>query len=253
MQFKTKNAVVIAAGSVLAVSFFANVNADYVLKYKRHTDQYTVSGKTVPASDATPVTTLAKDRCRIDQNADTAIIVRLDKNVVYYVNNKKKQYSEISLDAINKVFDTASTAKDQPASQQEMPAMMAGMMKMMKMEATVTPGAQQKKIGAWNCTQYTVAQTIMMSTSNSEIWATSDIKIDPEFYAKFLSAPMFKMQGSEKIIAEMKKIKGVPVQINSTATVMNSEIKSSEELLDVSETNAAADLFEIPKGYKKVK
>ena len=253
MQFKTKNAVVIAAGSVLAVSFFANVNADYVLKYKRHTDQYTVSGKTVPASDATPVTTLAKDRCRIDQNADTAIIVRLDKNVVYYVNNKKKQYSEISLDAINKALDTAVSAKDQPSSQQEMPAMMAGMMKMMKMEATVTPGTQRKKIGAWDCAQYTVAQTIMMSTSNSEIWATSDIKIDPEFYAKFLSAPMFKMQGSEKIIAEMKKIKGVPVQITSTASVMNTEIKSSEELLDVSETTAAADLFEIPKGYKKIK
>jgi len=34
---------------------------------------------------------------------------------------------------------------------------------------------------------------------------------------------------------------------------MNTEIKSSEELLDVSETNAAADLFEIPKGYKKIK
>ena len=91
------------------------------------------------------MTTLAKDRCRIDQNADTAIIVRLDKNVVYYVNNKKKQYSEISLDAINKALDTAVSAKDQPSSQQEMPAMMAGMMKMMKMEATVTPGTQRKK------------------------------------------------------------------------------------------------------------
>jgi len=129
--------------------------------------------------------------------------------------------------------------------------MMAGMMKMMKMEATVTPTAQQKKIGAWNCTQYTVAQTIMMSTSNSEIWATTDVKIDPEFYAKFLSAPMFKMQGSEKIIAEMKKIKGVPVQITSTASVMNTEIKSSEELLDVSETNAAADLLKFPKVIKR--
>ena len=253
MPFTVKNAVAVAAASVLAFSFFANVNADYVLKYKRHTDQYTINGKTVPATDATPVTTLAKDRCRIDQNADTAIIVRLDKNVVYYVNNKKKQYSEISLDAINKAFDTSASAKNQPSSQQEMPAMMAGMMKMMKMEATVTPTTQQKKIGNWNCTEYTVAQTIMMSTSNSEIWATTDVKIDPEFYAKFLSAPMFKMQGSEKIIAEMKKIKGVPVQITSTASVMKTEIKSSEELLDVSETTAAADLFEIPKGFKKVK
>jgi len=30
MPFKAKNAVAIAAGSILAVSFFADVNADYV-------------------------------------------------------------------------------------------------------------------------------------------------------------------------------------------------------------------------------
>jgi hypothetical protein len=254
MRIQAKSLVAVAIVSVLTAAFFTAASADYVLKYKRHVDEYTMNGKKVPATDAAPVTTLAKDKCRIDQNADTAIIIRLDKNMVYYLNNVKKQYSEVSLDAINKALDTSMAAKDKPSGKdKEMPAIMAGMMKMIKMEATVTPGTEQKKIGKWDCSHYTMAMTIMMSTTNSDIWSTGDIKIDPEFYAKFLSAPMFRMQGSEKLIAEMKKIKGVPVLMTSTSQVMKAEIHSSEELTDVSETAASPDLFEIPKGYKKVK
>jgi hypothetical protein len=58
--------------------------------------------------------------------------------------------------------------------------------------------------------------------------------------------------GFEKILDEMKKVKGVVVRNVTTATVMETAVKSTEELLEIAEKPAPAGIFDLPKDYKKI-
>ena len=64
---------------------------------------------------------------------------------------------------------------------------------------------------------------------------------------------MASMPGFEKILAEMKKIKGVVVFQTTVAKVMGQEMKSTTELLECSEKAAPAGHYDLPAGYKKAK
>jgi hypothetical protein len=241
-----------AVGAAIAL-MTTIATADTCLKFKMHTDGYTIMSKEIPASDGITTTWLSGNAARIDNGSDTTILVHLDKNMVYFLDNKHKNYSEISLDAITK--STQAAAGQSGASGEEqagMAAMMQGMMGMMKITATVTPTAEKKKIGSWNCDKYALTQTMGMGgTTTSELWASQEIKVDPEFYAKFSNFAFVKFTGYAEALQEYKKIKGVPVLIASSSEVMNTAIKSTQELQEAKEASAPAGSFEIPKGYKK--
>ena len=92
---------------------------------------------------------------------------------------------------------------------------------------------------------------IMGTTSTSEIWATEDIKINYDLYMTLALSIMPKTPGLDKMVEEMKKIKGLTVLNTSSTSVMGSEVKSIQELLEVSEKSAPAGTYVVPSGYKK--
>jgi len=94
---------------------------------------------------------------------------------------------------------------------------------------------------------------MMGAETKSESWATQDIKID---YAKAFTAAnamMASMPGFEKVIQEMRKVKGIVVYQTATTKMMGSETTSTTELVEAGEKAAPAGTYEIPAGYKKVK
>jgi hypothetical protein len=84
------------------------------------------------------------------------------------------------------------------------------------------------------------------------LWASQEIKVDPEFYAKFSNFAFVKFAGFKEALQEYKKIKGVPVLITSSADVMGASVKTTQTLQEAKEATAPAGSFEIPKGFKKV-
>jgi hypothetical protein len=94
----------------------------------------------------------------------------------------------------------------------------------------------------------------MMGKMKSETWATEDLKFDYTTAFAMTNAMMASMPGFDKILAEMKKIKGVVVQQTATMNVMGgAEVKSTTELLEAGEKSAPAGHYDLPAGYKKVK
>jgi len=164
-----------------------------------------------PASDATPVTTLAKDRCRIDQtptlpsswgSTRTSCITSTTKrsNIRKFPSTPLTRRSTLRIGQKISLLHNRNARHDGGDDEDD------------------ENGGHGNAYGAAEENRRLELHPVYGSANHHDehvefrIWATTDVKIDPEFYAKFLSAPMFKMQGSEKIIAEMKKIKGVPVQ-----------------------------------------
>jgi hypothetical protein len=228
------------------------VRADVYIKQKNHTDETKIMGQTQPAKDEVIVTWMGKGRARLDQGEDTSIIVRLDKNVMYMINHDEMKYSEIPFDETSDILTAAISSSDLSEEEQaQAQKMMKGFGQMMQPKVSVEETGETQKIKNWKCKKYIMTMKMMGTTSTSEIWATEDIKINYDLYTTLSLAMMPKTLGLDKMMEEMKKIKGLTVLSTGTTTMMGTKVKSTQELLEASEKPAPAGTYEVPEGYKK--
>jgi hypothetical protein len=94
----------------------------------------------------------------------------------------------------------------------------------------------------------------MGEVSKTEMW-TADIAlpapaVDARASLALLSNPM--MKGAEKMMAEMKKIKGLPLAETSTVKILTKTVTTSREATEVKKGPIAPSAFAVPAGYKKV-
>ena len=234
----------------------AQARADVYMKNKTHTDAFTIMGQSQPAKDEIMVFWMGDNKARTDQEgANTSMIFQADKKMLYMVDHNKKQYSEMPLD-FGKMFDAAADEAGGDEEDKAQAKAMAGMMKglMGGMSAKVTDTGETKRIGSWNARRYTLEIDMGgMGKTTGDAWATEDLKVDYAMAFTMANGMMASMPGFEKILAEMKKIKGVVVFQTTVAKVMGQEMKSTTELLECSEKAAPAGQYDLPAGYKKVK
>lgn len=251
---RVKRIVQLSVAGGLLIPVLAS--ADMCLKQKHHQDAFTMMGKTQPAKDYVGTMWVTTDKARNDMD-DKSTIVRLDKNVMIILDHTKKKYMEIPL---NFAEAAAKQAEKEGASEEELaklPEAMRSLMKgAMKMNVSVTETNETKTINRWSCRKYIQKIEGMMS-SESEIWASQDVKLDAKLLAKFSAAFMAMNPGLKEALADlqkqMEKIKGVAVLTNTSSTIMKTPMKSSVELIEVKEGTAPAGIFEVPADYKKEK
>jgi hypothetical protein len=190
-----------------------------------------------------------------------ATIFRLDKEIIYTIDNTRKEYSEMTFSEMEAMAKKASGEMDaqmaemkkqlaeMPAEQREaMEKMMGGMMKGGSEEAKldVTKTGETKTISGYKCIKYLIKEN---DKEFGTLWTTTAV---PDFSAmqndfKAFSqrmASLTTMRGSQ-MAAAMKKIEGFPIQTviaGMTMTVTKFEKRS-----------IAAGEFDVPSGYKKVK
>jgi hypothetical protein len=236
---------------VLAVGV-PQARADVFLKQKVHTDAMQVMGQSQPAKDSVMTIWLTGNKVRMDQDAGTSSLLLADQKILYMIDHNKKQYAEMPLD-FDKMMQQA--AADNPQAAEAM-AKMPGFMKNMAqgMSAKVTETSDTKTIGRWRCRKYLIEMNMgMAGTMNAESWASEDIHLDYSKVFAAANAMMAAMPGFDKIIDEMRKIKGVVVYQTSKMKMMGAEIGSTTELLEAEDKDAPAGTFDLPAGYKKVK
>jgi hypothetical protein len=229
--------------------------ADIFMKQKTHTDGMQMMGQTQAPTDQIQTIWMAGDRIRSDSD-EGSVILRLDQGKIYFLDNTKKTYSEMPMDMSKIMDEQMKKSMDEEGMDAEEQQAAAGMMQgMTQMKMTVTPTAEKKKIGQYNCQKYLMDLQTMMGPSTSELWATEDLKMDYELYSKFSAAMMGKggMFGGmmKDMMEEMKKVKGVTVLTVTTMNMMGMSIKSTQELIEYKEGTAPAGYFNIPSGYKK--
>ncbi len=229
--------------SLIALTVAIAASADNYLVQKKHTDAFKMMGKTMPAQDEQSIMWSSNDKMCLNPDKDTVSIIRLDKKVLWVIYKKKKKYSELNLDSLAIM---ANSVKNEMAG-------LPGMDKMMNVSATVTPTTETKQIGKWNCTKYLISSIMPMTSVETVSWNSTDINVDYDAYAKMKNFASAVMPGFGEMIKEFQKIKGFPVFSESVSKVMGNELKSSEELIEISEKAAPEGIYEIPAGFKKTK
>lgn len=226
------------------------LKSDIIMKEKIQRSGFQMMGQTQPGEEMIRTTWISKDKMRSDDK-DQSVIMLLDKKVMYMVNHQQKTYMEMPMD-MGKIMQ--QKMEEEGVDQDEMQKYMNMAKGMMKMKIMVTPTQEKKKIGEWNCSKYILNIESAMGPITNEIWATEDLIIDYDLYAKFSSAFLGQQPGAQQmmddIVQEMKKIKGVHVLSNSTVNMMGTTVKTSQELIEFKEGSIPAGTFDLPKGYK---
>ena len=252
--------IVSITGILLIALFLVNLlQADTYMKEKKHTDGIKMMGQEQPATDEITEIWITSKGIRSDSPKGSMMIL-VDEKKIIMVDHEKKTYTEMPMNIGDITSQAAKEAGKDNEEAEEMgqanQAMMQGMMQgMMKMEITVQPTTETKKINNWNCKKYNMTMNTFMGPMSNEIWATEDLKIDKAMYARmttaFMSAMPGMQSGSENMMKEVEKIKGVQVFSISKYQMMGQTISSSTELLEFKDGAAPANLFKIPAGYKK--
>jgi hypothetical protein len=242
---------------LLAVAFPQLANAEVYMKQKRHTDETKVMGKTQPAKDEIVITWLGKDRARMDHDQDKSTIILLDKNVIISLDHTKMTYTEMQIGEWEKTIEEsvnkeAKTDEDKEGAKKAL-GFLKGLKSLVKFETKVTETNEAKRIKDWSCRKYILKANMPMVKMTSEIWATEDIRVDFNLYRKISNAMLAGMPGMQESLKEMEKIKGVMVYSESSGSAMGADVKSTEELLEITDKAAPAGAYEIPKGYVKAK
>jgi len=244
-----KNFIIILS-FILVLSF--SVQADIFMKQKDHTDGMSVMGQQQPATDVIQNIWISKDKIKTESE-EKSVIILLEKKIMYVFNHAQKTYFEVPMD-FGKMMEQ-SVKGNEGADKEEMQNYMKMAQGMMKFEITVNTTNETKKINKWNCKKYDQIMKMGMGPITSEVWATEELKMDYNLYAKFSAAMMSMQPGFKdsfsKAIKEMEKIKGVPVLTKTSMKMMGMEMKSSQELLEFKEGTAPKGTFDIPKGYTK--
>jgi hypothetical protein len=211
--------------------------ADVRITVKTHTDSMMMMGQNVPAKDVDSEVWIGGTRMAT-ATKDNAFIINLDKGVVYLVNHTNQSYVEAPLP-----LDFAKI----------LPPEAAPMASMMQMTATVTPIAEKKKIGEWDCSGYDATLGIMGMTMKMRIWATTQVPFDlNQFLSKMMPAVVQgQMRMGDAAVAEFAKIKGYQIATETTGEMMGASIRTTTEVVKMVQATAPAGTFEPPAGYTK--
>lgn len=230
------------------------IHADIYLKYRQRTDAFEMMGQKQPAKESVRETWMAKDMIRTDEGPQT-MIMRIDQKRIYLMDNQARTYSEFPMD-MEKMAQQAIEEDEEmtPEEKEEAKDFVQGMMEgMSEFSITVKDTGEMKKIGNWNCRKYLQTTTTTMGPSETELWATQDIKLDYDLLHRMAAASMMMMPGMNESMGdfsrEMRKIKGVTVYSVSTATMINAKIRTTQELLDYSDKKAAQGAYTVPDNY----
>lgn len=243
--------LLVAIAVLSSVVLAGSAMGDHFIKQTNHTDAVEIMGQKQPAVDDTMSIWMTDGKACMQSKDGKSYIMFMEDMKLYAVDHAAKTYTVMPMD-FSAIFDEATEGLDE--EEQGDADMAAAMMKQMaaNIQITVTPTSETKTIKDWNTTKYVMDMTMPMGKTTTELWVTDDLDIDYEAFKSVANSQMAAMPGYQKVLAETQKIKGVPVFSVTETMVMGSAIKSTSEILEFTEKDAPAGIFDIPEGYKEV-
>lgn len=224
---------------VIVLALGAFLHADIYIRTKTHADAMSVMGQDQPAKDSVTEQWMAEDKVATNME-NQSIILDLKANKMFIVNHGEKTYVETDLP-----LDIVKILPPQAAQ------MMGGMM---KATVTVAPNGQTKQIGAWKCSGYDIAISMMMMTMKQTVWAASDVGFDLTTFMAKAYGNVLKAQYmffDDAALAEMKKIKGIPILTETILEMMGTQNHRSSEVVEISKKASPPGVYAVPAGYAK--
>lgn len=216
------------------------MNADVYIKEKTHTDPVYHHGTIKPATDTVSEYWIGNKKMAA-VNEGRIVIIDLNQKQFIFVARRDKTYVETTLP-----LDMAKILPEQ--------LHMRAAMFRTKGEVKETP--ETKKIGKWNAKCYETSTWIIyegtrVDQRDMKAWFTIDVPFDLNVYLEM--RPVFYKLANfdEALIKELGKIKAARVSSETMRYVEGQAVKTKREITEMSEKNAPAGIYSVPKDFKK--
>ncbi len=220
-----------------------------------------------PATTATSYVTA--DKVRMVQSDGREFMADLKSGDITMVDGKKKQYSVITRQDMEQLkarmqqqMNSPEMQKAQeqmknlpPEVQKKMQAAMGGFMSSITVQKTGTT----RKVAGYTCENWTVA---IGQISHTEQCMSTELPLPMqawESYRDFANNMMGMMgamgpmgKGLSEMREKMKDMKGFPMVVTTTTSVMGRQSTSTTEVTDVKRGPIPASAWQIPAGYTKI-
>ncbi len=187
---------------------------------------------------------IGADRIRTS-DGENDVIVEVGTGRLTVINHKKKEYYEIDREQMLAGMQKFEQQMSGPAG-----AMLEKMMGGKVGEVAVEKGAA-RKVAGYDCINYTFS---MGENMRYQTCMTQALQL-PAAYYDALRSP-YAMMGPmgkrfQKVFDEMQKVKGFPIAMSSTVSMMGKNMSVSSETTEVRRGAIPATAFQVPAGYKK--
>lgn len=228
------------AALLLAAAHPAPAGADLLLSIHGHADSVKLGNRTQPPRDSNAKIWLASDKMRRDEGS-LSVIVRLDRHMLYLVNHADRTYSQVEV--------PIDWKKMVPPGDQDSFTKFLGDN---EINATVTPAAETRKIGAWNTHRVDVVLTNKHGLRMANrMWVTQDLPLFAAYNK--MSGVLASLQPNAAAWSQkVSQLDGLPVYQETTITIGQSVSQTHEDVVSATIQDSPPGTFDVPAGFTAV-
>lgn len=219
-----------------------------------------------------PVTTtsyLSADHARTVQPGGQEAIIDFKTGQMTVVDNTKKEYFVITRQDMEQAKARMQEAMNSPEMQRAQAQMknlppdvqkkMQGMMGALGGSMDVHRTGMTRKIAGYTCENWIMT---MGQLSKTEQCLTTDLPLPAQAWTSYKEfadgmqgmmaalGPMAK--GVEEMQAKMKEMRGYPLALTTSSSVMGRSTSMSNEVVEVRKGSIPASAWDVPAGYRRV-
>jgi hypothetical protein len=212
---------------------------------------------------------LASDHARIVQPDGQEAILDLKTGQITVIDGRKKEYFVVTRQDMDqmktRLQQTMNSPEVQRAQEQmknlppELQKRMQGMMGAVTGSFDVKKTGTTRKIAGYNCDNWTIT---MGQFSKTEQCVTSELAIPVQAwdtyrdFAEGMRSMMASMgpmgKGMADMAAKMKEMRGFPLAVSTSTSIMGRSSSSSSEVVEVKKGAIPSSAWDLPAGYRKV-
>lgn len=234
-------ALVLILGTLLVCA--SSASADVCLKHHIHTDGYYFGGETSPPEDSDYEVWLAGSKMSVVLETRT-VVFDLDANLLTFINHDDSTYAETTLP-----LDWRNLLSDADAAR----------VLMFQTEGTVKdPGEarETRKVGERECvgqemTTWIPYEGTRYNETDTKMWLSTDMPFDLETYEELKTHNLRLVNLKEELLEELKEARGYPMAEESDRYIRGFSVRSTDEVVEISEKEPAYDVYSAPEGFSK--
>lgn len=212
-------------------------------------DPVDLPGQDIPAATDTLVVWLGPDLARRD-GPDGTFLIDAARGELTQVDHADRAWTSRTTQDVEAVLHAllGDEGVAPPPAGDDRLARLRGAL---KIAARVTETADTETIDGYRCRRWIVEQRLGDQHITSELWLTGDIDVDQALLHRATRPALLALPGGEAALAELARLRGVPVRSTSNIRLLGGEGRTETRLLAVETVRKPRSFFRPPADYRR--
>ena len=207
------------------------------------TEAVDLPGQTVPTRTDTSTLWLGPGLARRDAHGGT-YLVDTDRDLLTMVDHRDRSYTRNTTAAIARQLaalarDTSGTGSREQRQLQSL----------LDIDARVTDTGETDMVDGYPVRRWVVEQQFGRQRTTSELWLTTAIDVDYALLHRATRPALAALPGGEDALAELRKLRGLPVRSSAVIEVMGRQTPSHSRLVTADMDTVPLSFFAPPEDY----